>query len=354
MGLSLVFLTVQYIAGYPFPNHFLLSLNLFRSIQFVHFFLIGYTTWLVVERCRTFPAWAGFILAMLFANITMMDLSTVGGVWAMIMFIGLMESWANGPPAGEVRLRRDPANAMHWRTRPIGGPPAGEARHAKHGGRRGWPIYMWGLGLVIALGLMVGVFAIFKINPLVNPRFLVRTGGLTILMMLIYFLRPPWPARLRHAFVMIPLILFTFWYTEFHYHQITDPKKGFELIEEHWEDMQRKVRERTPKDAMILVPYDMEMGGFRTLSERNVICEDRDKNIVAFDFMTARMWQQRRADILEFRVLGKDDYRPAVVAALTKYRADYIVFMSYKAPQPNDMFKLVYANGSFALFRVQK
>ena len=93
--------------------------------------------------------------------------------------------------------------------------------------------------------------------------------------------------------------------------QKTGPS-GWQL-QRNWEDMQLYVRDHTPKDAMILTPYDMPMGGFRIHSERKVLVCYRDCGIIGFDYAAAVEWNKRIKDIESFKVFSGKTVDNAVV-----------------------------------------
>jgi len=116
--------------------------------------------------------------------------------------------------------------------------------------------------------------------------------------------------------------------------------------------MQKYVKEHTPVDAMLLVPHDMEMGGFRIFSERKIIFSYRDCGIIGFDYAAAIEWQNRLKDIENFQVFVKGPLENVIAKAILKYRVNYIVFMQYMHPGKNPLLELVYENDVFALYKV--
>jgi hypothetical protein len=127
---------------------------------------------------------------------------------------------------------------------------------------------------------------------------------------------------------------------------------GFWQLQRNWIDMQKYVRAHTPKNALILTPNDMEMGGFRIFSERRVLVCYRDCGVIGFDYGAALEWQRRLSDIEHFKVMVDGDIRPALVNAISKYKVNYIVFMRYLNPGNNTFLQPVYENETFALYRV--
>ena len=164
--------------------------------------------------------------------------------------------------------------------------------------------------------------------------------------------------RNKKILVLIPLIVMTCHFLALHhlYNKAVENGLGYWKIQNDWEDMQRYAKAHTPKNAMILIPNDMEMGGFRILSERKVLVCYRDCGIIGFDLNAALEWVQRLSDIRPFKVFltPGENINSAVLTAIFKYKADYIVFMNYYSPPDNiEGFKKMYKNGSFSLFQIE-
>jgi len=118
--------------------------------------------------------------------------------------------------------------------------------------------------------------------------------------------------------------------------------------------MQYYVKDHTPKSSVLLVPYDMVMGGFRIHSDRSIVASARDVTLIGFDFQATIEWAQRIKDIEPFKVVRTESFKKAIVNALVKYHVDYIVFMSYYAPRSSGTLQVEHANRDFALFKVNK
>ncbi|MBI3602465.1 MAG: hypothetical protein HY209_06200 [Candidatus Omnitrophica bacterium] len=167
-----------------------------------------------------------------------------------------------------------------------------------------------------------------------------------------------WPRLelyLRRALIIIPLLGAFISFCKFHYDylQVKNHGTGFWQLQRNWEDMQRYVREHTPKDAMILAPINMDMGGFRIHSERKVVVCIRDCGVGGFDYGALVEWDQRMRDMKDFVVITNHSVVPAVLTAILKYKVDYIVFMKYYEPPGNiSVLKKMYANEAFSLFKV--
>ena len=116
--------------------------------------------------------------------------------------------------------------------------------------------------------------------------------------------------------------------------------------------MQYYAKAHTPKDALFLVPHNMEMGGFRMHSERKLICCYRDCGIIGFDYLAALEWQRRLKDIEPYKIYIEKPFLPALYTAIFQYKVNYIVFMRYVAPPDNPLWQKMYTNEAFVLYRV--
>lgn len=160
---------------------------------------------------------------------------------------------------------------------------------------------------------------------------------------------------LRKLLIIVPLVG-TFCicvqnYCEFVWLTNSGPS-GYQLLRD-WRDMQFYVRDHTPKDALILTPYDMNMGGFRIHSERKVLVCFRDCGIIGFDYAAAVEWRNRINDVIHFKILTPDHVDDDVLRAILKYNVDYVVFMRYYGPDGDTpILKKMYENTAFCLYQV--
>jgi hypothetical protein len=178
---------------------------------------------------------------------------------------------------------------------------------------------------------------------------------LAFLGLLIAFRRFSFTPRLKRLSLVIPLVWMfgSFGLLHYRYVQMSEKGAGFWQLQRNWEDMQFYVRDHTPKDAMILTPYDMEMGGFRIHSNRKVVVCYRDCGIIGFDYEAAKEWSRRIQNVEPFKVFSREDIRPALMNAVEKYGANYIVFMKYYEPQQEVSFlRKLYANDIFSLYQI--
>ncbi|OGX20099.1 MAG: hypothetical protein A2Y04_05645 [Omnitrophica WOR_2 bacterium GWC2_45_7] len=159
----------------------------------------------------------------------------------------------------------------------------------------------------------------------------------------------------RRLYYLIPLAGFFLQFGFYHIEKIhaENHAQGFWQLQRSWEDMQRYVQRATPVEAVLLVPYNMEMCGFRMFSERGLVVSYRDCGIVGFDYPAALEWQKRIRDVEPFKVNVTRSPHQAIKNAISKYKADYIVFLRYASPaKDNPFFQRIYTNRDFALFKV--
>ena len=159
---------------------------------------------------------------------------------------------------------------------------------------------------------------------------------------------------LKYSLIIIPLFTASIQYMYFHYRHLQryQQEVGFWKLQKNWEDMQHYVKNNTPQNAYLMVPHDMEMGGFRIGSERKIICSYRDCGIIGFDYGATIEWRKRLNDIDAFQVFISKPTKSAIIKAVAKYRVNYIVFMNYQAPKGDSMLRKLYANEVFSLYQV--
>ncbi|GEM_PF-1039822 len=313
LSVVLMILTCFYFA-YIHPDHFILDLNLIRNEQYLRLFLFGYSTILIARLVEEKNLLSAFLYALIFIFMGGNNLLGIVAVSLCAVLLVLMD------------FRRVSMEvARHWL-------------------------------LVVMMALVALAFVSYqKIQwseiHIVNYKIMVF---LILGYALIEFFSRQ-KIRLRLAVIILPLVyLISFWcYHHYQFVEITTKGGGFWQLQRNWEDMQRYVKGHTPKDAFILTPYNMEMGGFRVLSERKVLVCYRDCGIVGFDYKAALEWQKRIADVQEYKVItDPKSIAPALLSALLKYNVDYIVFMSYYAPGNNEFVQKMYENEVFALYKV--
>lgn len=171
----------------------------------------------------------------------------------------------------------------------------------------------------------------------------------------ILMFKPGW-LWLRRLFIILPLLASFAGFSAYHYKYLESKHKGigFWQFYRNWVDMQNYVRTHTPKDALIMTPYDTETGGFRIFSERKVLVCYRDCGIIGFDYKAILEWQRRIEDIKQFKYMSRENLAEALKNAVVKYKVDYIVFMNYYQPEGAiPLFKKLYQNEAMALYEVR-
>ena len=303
--------------AYVSPNRFMLDLNLIRNEQFLRFFLLGYLVISAVRMIQIKNLFWAFLAGLILVLSARQDYF---GTVPINIGIALMIALKTKSP--------------HWKKTVA---------------------FMY--ALVVAL-LVLALLQFLTINwkeagQLKWTNYLVL---ISVPILYVVFAKITGQTkRGRILLVLVPILFMIGHYSYFHYQyvQVTTKGGGFWQLQRNWEDMQRHVKLTTPKDALLLVPYNMEMCGFRIQSERKIVVSYRDCGIVGFDYLAAKEWQKRIADIQEFKVFtDPQTIGPALVKALMKYKVDYIVFMRYYAPGNNEVVRKIYENEIFALYQV--
>lgn len=304
------------------PIRFIVDLNLIRNDQYMLFFLVGYTTLLFIscmQHCRLHTAW---LLAMAFPFIrfsgyiqtfaTLIMLAVLGAEYAVRITevkkrtIALIFSWVN------IFLW---TGVMAWQFRET---------------TRFNPT---------ALKVFVVIVILLTINYLIGRIFAVNSKSQRVV---------------RQLFFAIILSGLFVNFVIYHITHIDYERNGtgFWQLQRNWIDMQKYVQKNTPKQALFLVPYDTEMGGFRIFSERKIVVCYRDIGIIGFDFPAAQEWQERIQDVEPFKVFANESLAPALQNAIFKYRVNYIVFMKYTNLEKVTFLKPIYQNDAFYLYQV--
>jgi len=318
VGVSWALIGVVYVFDYIHPSRFVLDLNLVRVEQFVRFFMMGYTTIWACEQLHRSKPWLALTAALLVVACATTNL--IGLFFLSLITIVLTIHKLIKPPV------------------------------------KSWKI-AGGVLLAGALGLLAFDLAMeLKGSPYViwewSKFMYVLAGMVAVFLVLLFRANDLW---LRRLLVIIPLAGAFIIFTVYHYNylQVKDHGMGFWQLQRNWEDMQRYVRDNTPKDALLLTPYNMDMGGFRIHSERKVLVCYRDCGIIGFDYPAAVEWQKRIKDIEDFKVYTDKPIEHAIVTAILKYKVNYIVFMNYYAPkQDNAVLRKMYQNEAFSLYQV--
>jgi len=315
-------LLISFVFTYLVPVQFIIDLNLIRNAQYLLFILGGSTTLLVIKILREKNMLLGVLTLLAFTLIRFGD--TVGAM-AVLTMVGL---------AGYAGI--DKTNQLLPRT-------------------------PWHFVLIsftaIAAYFLVQFFLSQKFSPAAILTLQVIAGLLSLGYVLSFFFKsPPWRSLLKNTLIFIPYFLLIINYGYYHYRHIQTKKsgEGFWQLQRNWIDLQHYVRNNTPKNALFLIPHDMEMGGFRIFSERPIVMEYRDCGIVGFDYPAAVEWYRRLKEIEPYQIfITKGPIEPVIKKAITDYKVNYIVFMRYVNPSNSSIMEEVYHNEAFALFKVK-
>ncbi len=318
-----LFLVATYFFSYVKPVRFVVDLNLIRNTQFLFFILIGYTTFLLIKIIRK----QEFILAYFIGILsTFLVFNDQIGKYAII-FIAVI-----------LLLQKYRTNTKYS----LGSIPA--------------------LSILFCLSILF-LFKLYFPNLSHENRLILTTLLISLLVaqtvIAVYYFakRPSGPSlAIRHSLIIAPLFIFLFYnsYVNARFIHMYTREDGFWKVQRDWEDMQRYVQTHTPKSATLLTPYDMEMGGFRILSDRTIVCCARDCGIVGFDYNAALEWARRSQDVSTFKVVASNNIQSAITKAILKYKVQYIVFMHYNAPATDShaIYQKIYANDTFSLLKI--
>jgi hypothetical protein len=314
-------LAVSFVFTYLLPSRFVLDLNLIRNTQFILFFLMGYTTLLLLERTEKAPWGIALGVALLFPLIHFLDYMAILTGFALIFLIGLGQQLDVGPK-------------RNWRSLVF--------------------VFLF-LGLMLSIGGIIQQFLTQRYGFIIKIS-LAGIGFFLLANFLCHFFvrQERTSLVLRRLLIIIPLIGYTANFMFYHHRHLLIERTGtgFWQLQRNWIDMQKFVHAHTPKNALFLIPNDMEMGGFRIFAERKVICDYRDCGIIGFDFPAAVEWQKRLQDISAFKVAVEEPVTTAIMNAIFKYKVNYIIFMNYLNPGASANLKPIYRNEAFSLYQV--
>jgi len=316
--------TLTYIFTILMPNRFVLDLNLVRNSQFLLFLFMGFTVILVFQIFDKESPRVSFFASISFGFLALPDSIAILSVLFLSLFLAFR---------------------------------AAKAIQQK---------FLKNISQAACLASMAACsVAIYKLILKSDTPGHQVALAIIVLAILSYVLRryTPWATHIfiKRAFLILPLIALFLFLADYYVKRVRleETGGGFWKLQRDWEDMQGYVKNHTPKDAMLLVPHDMEMGGFRIGSERKIVCCYRDCGVFGFSFTAAVEWVKRLATIEPFKVVidnenQSESINSAIVNAIMIYKANYIVFMRYYAPEGrlNRYFKKLYENDSFSLFKV--
>jgi len=317
---TLALLIVSFVFSYLWPSRFILDLNLVRTTQFLLFLLVGYTTINLMDFVKHEKIIIGFLSGIM---LTLLRYADFVSFWATV-FLSLLYF-----------MIRDSFHSQRKQS-----------------------YYFLIISLLSVIGIAIVItLATGKYSLPGKMIFLSSVNLLTWNLFMAYRLQQtPLINWYKNLFIVIPIAVMFVGYCLFHvrYLNIVKTGEGLWQLQRNWEDMQRFVKKYTPKNASLLVPHDMEMGGFRIHSERKILVCYRDCGIIGFDFKAAREWQRRIKDVAPFQVYIHKSPESAIINALVKYKVNYLVFMNYAQPKSNiPILEKIYENDVFSLYRVK-
>lgn len=321
-GCACGLLVISFIFSYAIPSRFVIDLNLIRNMQYLNFILMGYTTVWICRKIEGNNLSQAFWAALLLGLLCFKD---IFGVLVLVV-VGVVTA---------VRDHEHPQEVPGWKA-----------------------IAACLTDVLLAVAVFYVLYRYFDFSGSKFTYLAVCALGLSLVYLgqgvRLRFMRS---ACLNALYAVIPLVTMLAYFGVLHYNyvRITTKGGGFWQLQRNWEEMQRFVKLNTPKNALLMVPYNMEMCGFRIGSERKIIVSYRDCGIVGFDYRALKEWQRRIADIEHFKVFPDGPLQSAIINGLGKYKADYIVFTRLAAPKAdNPVLTRLHANEVFVLFKVNR
>lgn len=314
-------LILCFLFTYIYPNRFFLDLNIIRNTQFLLFFLLGFTVILFMNTIKTHHALIGFLFGTFLIGL---KFETTIAIYTLCS-VGLLLT-------GLTIIKK------------------------KEGGlSKSFAATLW-LSSTLFLYLAITKFLSIPYKPYIKIYILITIGALFINLFLCLITKKD--KYLKPLFIIIPMVLF---FTQFYQYRIRQTnmenagKVYFWKLQKDWEATQMFVKNNTEKDAIIFVPHNMEMGGFRIGSERELVVSYRDCGIIGFDYSAAKEWDKRIADVQEFNIRPQSNPGRAIKNAIVKYEADYIVFLRQIAPKKNiSGLTNIFQNESFVLYKIHR
>ncbi len=317
------FLFITYVFTYFIPIGFVLNLNLIRNRQYLFLILFGYTLIFLWKQIATrdlrtaYPCALTIPLLIMHNNIASLSLVSLS-LWIFCIVL-------------DKRKKTSASRAVQILSLIL---------------------------IIFNLAVIVSIF-IQDYQPAIEAGAVLLLILPSLLIFLFSFKKIKKPIGFLLRFIAIaPAIGFFIFYVIFHITHLATEKYGggFWKLQRDWINMQHYVRDNTPKNAYLLVPYNMEMGGFRIFSERKIILSYRDSGIIGFDHDAVVEWQKRLDDVEPFKTYTRGDITEAVRKAVFKYGVDYIVFMKYYSPRKDSspLYTKVYENDLFSLVKVNE
>ena len=317
------FLIICFLFTYSFPIRFFIDLNLTRNTQFLEFLLMGYTTILLIKIIREESVLWAFILSLMLTFFKYTEILSCSIVGLLFSLLVLRSALKKENKILKYSLSLIALLAGGWCLTFV-------LNYFFHASYR-----------IYTIIVLTAIFSLLSILCFISDNAQKKQN------------KP----MFRDLFFLIPIIFFLGQYTYFHFEYAREKENpiGFWRLQKSWEDMQRFVSENTPKDTILLVPYNMEMGGFRIFSNRKIVVCYRDCGIIGFDYNAAVEWRKRVHDIETFKFNINQSPKKAIQNAVVKYHASYIVFLRYTMPgDENSILERVYTNMDFALFKLKK
>ena len=321
---AVIAVLVSFLAGYVFPNKFLLTLSLPRHQEFLKVILTGFTTIWFFKCCRTAKPWQAGILSFLFLIV---GDKTIFSMLAIIMVVFMIY-----------------------------------ARKSIVISSRLWRYVACGVCVVMFLGagyMIYFVHSMFRLNPFSSVWIQSSVVLIIFLIIISYVSRlRRWRVPLCRLIMCVPILVMFVGYGLRVYAKTTRPKTALEHLRGDFRKMAEFVRKNTDKDALFLIPYDMPFHGFRIFSERSLVVSAGDGGIVFFNLPATRDFEQRLKAVQNFKISPTQqelrqipfDIRNAVIG----YGVDYVVFPALISPLTDKYLAKVKTTDFLVLYQVRR
>lgn len=321
-------LLLCFLFTYVHPSRTALNLNLFRNTQFLNFFLTGFFVIFFKRAIEEKPIHCWILV--LFSLFILKFKSPISLCALSAVFFAFT---ANSMKEKETFFKK----IIFW-------------------GSAGLSL-LW---LAATCILIEHYIRTEMITSLQKPFVYIATG-LTFLVYIVFIVSKTSSVKYSRLIFIFPLCLIfcqSIVFRIYRGHIETSGENFFWDLQNAWEEVQLATKNKTPPDALLLVPHNMAMGGFRSLSERSVIASSRDKDIIGFDYAAAEEWAKRIAVIRPFAVEADysfDEILQVVQSAIFNYNVTHIVFMTHAFNTSYEEFiELLYHNKYFVLGRVNR
>ncbi len=315
VGMTLMIFDV--LCAYFFPNELSMTIQFRRHEPYLIIFLIGYTTLALRTISLKETVWTSAFLGIMYYHLGNKDLLSASMLLAAtcLLFVTRSKSY-NKIPQLVISI-------------------------------------LGVIGVFVSLKLYVYQLHLMGINPFREMFFkiVLTVFGVSSLSTLI-FRNPKYHGQIKALFIIVPLSIFVFGYTQRHIQEVKKPKSSIDIVRDDFKEMALYAKDHTPKSALFLIPYDLSYDNFRVFSERNVLYNDQDIAIFPYDKNFILERKKKLSYIGDFKIRAERPVNDAVKNAILVYHVDYIVFPSYNMPPSSAILERIHTTSLLGLYKV--